>query len=195
MTDWKYLRKHWEKKYLGLPTAVGRVADGNFNYITDRIRGLAHGWGENLLSCAGRDVLRKANAQAVPTYPMSCFRLTAPICKKTKTYISNFWWGSSVDSHKLHWQRWTKLTRSKGEGGMGSRDMPLFNQAMLGKQGWRLLTRPNSLCARVLKGKYYPNEDFLSTNKNKKLRNLASHPAWSESTCQGPDQESRTWKY
>jgi hypothetical protein len=48
-----------------------------------------------------------------------------------KTYISNFWWGSSVDSHKLHWQRWSKLSSPKGNGGMGFRDMPLFNQAML----------------------------------------------------------------
>jgi hypothetical protein len=38
---------------------------------------------------------------------------------------------------------------------------------MLGKQGWRLLTRPESLCARVLKGKYFPNSSFLLTNRKK----------------------------
>jgi len=156
------------ERYLGLPTAVGKVADGTFNYVTDRIRGMANGWSENLLSCAGREVLLKANAQAVPTYPMSCFKLPAPICNKMRTYISNFWWGSSIDSHKIHWQRWTKLTRSKGKSGLGFRDMPLFNQAMLGKQGWRLLMRPDSLCAKVLKGKYYADGDFLNATKKRK---------------------------
>ncbi|KAH1107407.1 hypothetical protein J1N35_011175 [Gossypium stocksii] len=36
--------------------------------------------------------------------------------------------------------------------------------------GWRLITYPNSLLARVLKAKYYPSTDFL----NARLRNLPS---------------------
>jgi hypothetical protein len=32
---------------------------------------------------------------------------------------------------------------------------------MLAKQGWRLLTDPSSLCARVLKAKYYSDTDVL----------------------------------
>jgi hypothetical protein len=48
---------------------------------------------------------------------------------------------------------------------MGFRDFSLFNQAMLGKQGWRLLMRPGSLCAKVMRGKYYPNGDFLTATK------------------------------
>jgi hypothetical protein len=36
-----------------------------------------------------------------------------------------------------------------------------FNEALLAKQGWRLLINPQSLVARILKAKYYPNKDFL----------------------------------
>ena len=31
------------EKYLGLPTAVGRVVDGTFNYVPDHIRNFVNG--------------------------------------------------------------------------------------------------------------------------------------------------------
>ncbi|KAJ0017107.1 hypothetical protein Pint_10781 [Pistacia integerrima] len=50
---------------------------------------------------------------------------------------------------------------SKSNGGLGFRDLELFNLAMLAKQGWRLLHYPNSFAARVLSVKYYPEGYFL----------------------------------
>jgi hypothetical protein len=99
---------------------------------------------------------------------MSCFKLPSVACRKLTTAVSNYWWGSSLDNHKIHWQSLEKLTRSKEQGGMGFRDFNLFNKAMLGKQGWRLMTRPDSLCARVLKGKYFHLCDFLSATKKRR---------------------------
>lgn len=44
---------------------------------------------------------------------------------------------------------------------MGFRDLHSFNLAMLAKQVWRLIDEPESLCARVLRAKYYPSGDIL----------------------------------
>ncbi|CAD6264269.1 unnamed protein product [Miscanthus lutarioriparius] len=54
---------------------------------------------------------------------------------------------------------------------MGFRDQLLFNKAMLGKRGWRLTTRPDSLCAKVLKGCYFHDDDFPSCTRKQR----ASH--------------------
>jgi len=50
----------------------------------------------------------------------------------------------------------------KCRGGMGFRDLHSFNLAMLAKQVWRLLSAPDSLCARVLRARYYPDGRLLN---------------------------------
>jgi hypothetical protein len=52
----------------------------------------------------------------------------------------------------------------KDKGGMGFHDLQKFNQALLARQAWRLLVRPDSLCARIMKAKYYPNGTLLDTS-------------------------------
>jgi hypothetical protein len=46
---------------------------------------------------------------------------------------------------------------------MGFRDFGVFNQALLARQAWRLIEIPDSLCARLLKARYYPNGNLLDT--------------------------------
>jgi hypothetical protein len=44
---------------------------------------------------------------------------------------------------------------------MGFRDFHLFNQALLARQAWSLIEKPDSLCARFLKARYFPNGKLL----------------------------------
>ena len=48
-------------------------------------------------------------------------------------------------------------------GGMGFRDIELFNLALLARQAWRLIEFPDSLCAQVLRAKYYPSGNITDT--------------------------------
>jgi hypothetical protein len=155
------------EKYLGLPTIVGRSTKDCFEAIPTKIHGLMNGWGAKQLSCAAQETLIKSVAQAVPTYSMSCSILAPATCQKIKTATSNYWWSSGVDKRGLHWRNWPDMCVPKAEGGLGFRDTKLFNIAMLGKQGWRLMVNPESLCARVLKGKYYHSKDFMTATKKK----------------------------
>ena len=96
---------------------------------------------------------------------VSYFQIPVSTCHKQRQMIAYFWWGREGGNKKLHWRSWECLSAPKSLGGLGFRDLVLFNQAMLGRQCWRLLTEPDYLCARVLKGRYFPNGDFWDAPK------------------------------
>ena len=134
-----------------------------FQPTKERLAKRMTGWSEKYMSSGGNVVLIKAVAQAIPTYVMGIFKLPAGYCEDYMKMIRNFWWGYEPDQRKIHWIAWEKMMLPKHMGGMGFRDMKLFNQALLARQAWRLVAYPDSLCARVLKAKYFPNGELIDT--------------------------------
>lgn len=65
--------------------------------------------------------------------------------------------------------KWKKFAESKSQGGLGFRDLEVFNKALLAKQVWRLLQNPESLAGQVLKAKYFLSNNIL-------IAKLGSHP-------------------
>jgi hypothetical protein len=152
-------------KYLGQPTIIGRSKNQVFNFIQDKVWKKLKGWKENNLSYAGRGTLIKVVAQAIPTYLMSIFLIPKNLCNQMESMMSRFWWGSNVDQRKIHWINWKKTCKQKNLGGMGFRDLRAFNEALLAKQGWRIITEPHSLMAKTLKAKYFPSCKFLQAKQ------------------------------
>lgn len=62
-----------DSKYLGLPSLIGKSKKTVFNFLKDRVWDRIEGWHTKLLSKAGKSVLIRSVAQAVPSYCMSCF--------------------------------------------------------------------------------------------------------------------------
>ncbi|GAU51235.1 hypothetical protein TSUD_412370 [Trifolium subterraneum] len=148
-------------KYLGLPVAFGRSKKVIFSLAIDRVWKKLKGWKENFLSRAGKELLIKAVAQAVPNYIMSCYKLPDGTCQEIEAMLAKFWWGSKEDKRKTHWMSWERLSRTKQKGGMGFRGFKEFNKALLGKHCWRLMQEKDSLLERVFKSRYYPRNSFL----------------------------------
>nr|XP_040258536.1 uncharacterized protein LOC109764695 [Aegilops tauschii subsp. strangulata] len=145
----------FEDKYLGLPTPEGRMSRGKFQNLQSRLLKRIIAWGDTL-SLAGKETMIKAIAQAIPTYVMGVFKLLMSVCDDLNRMVRNFWWGASEGKRKTHWLAWPKILAHKTQGGLGFRDFRAFNQALLARQAWRLLINPHSLCAQVLKARYYP---------------------------------------
>ncbi|XP_019178261.1 PREDICTED: uncharacterized protein LOC109173479 [Ipomoea nil] len=151
-------------RYLGLPSFLGRNKSATFCYIEQRIRERIGGWQQRLLSRAGKEVLLKSIAQALPIFTMSVFYLPQRLCDTLERLFNRYWWGGGggSTSRGIHWLSWHRLCVPKAKGGLGFKRLHEFNIALLAKQGWRLLIYPNSLVSRLLRAKYYPNNSFLN---------------------------------
>ncbi|CAL2238950.1 unnamed protein product [Prunus armeniaca] len=149
--------------YLGLPMVLDKKKGASFNHLKERLWKKLQTWKGKLLSGAGKEILIKVVAQAIPIYTMSCFLLPKYVCEDLNKLVAQFWWNSSTENKKIHWMAWDKLCAPKEKGGLGFRNLHAFNLALLAKQGWRLLQNLDSLITRVLKAKYFPNHSFLET--------------------------------
>ena len=98
---------------------------------------------------------------------MSVFKLPKGVCKTITDEIAGCWWGDGEEKKKMHWFAWWKMCVPKKKGGLGFRDLHSFNLALLAKQCWRLIQNPDSLCARVLSAKYYPEGNILKAGPKK----------------------------
>ena len=168
----------FEDKYLGLPTPDGRMSKGKFQNLQAKLLKRLMQWGDGFLAQTGREVLITSVAQAPPTYIMGIFKLPYSVCDDLTALVRAFYWGANAGQRKVHWKAWPCLQQPKDKGGLGFRDFRIFNQALLARQAWRLLFRPDSLCARLLKSKYYPNgnlEDTVFTGNASPTRTTISH--------------------
>lgn len=72
------------------------------------------------------------------------------------------------------WISWERLTLPKSAGGLGFREIEVFNDVLLAKHTWRLLKEPNSLLGQTLLNKYCKEKDIL--------------------TCHAPNSSSHGWR-
>jgi hypothetical protein len=153
----------FEEKYLGLPVPEGRMKKGKFKSSKGKFSKHVSDWCEKYMSSGAKEILIKSILQSVSTYAMGVYKFPMGLLDELEQIIRNFWWGDEQNKKRMHWMSWDKVTRPKAQGGIGFRNLRVFNQALLARQAWRLLHFPDSLCARLLKARYYPSGNLIDT--------------------------------
>ncbi|KAK6157019.1 hypothetical protein DH2020_011267 [Rehmannia glutinosa] len=121
-------------KYLGLPSISGRNKKELCSNIKDRIWQHIQSWDHHSLSKSGEEILIKSVLQAMPIYVMSCFRFPDTFIAELHSLIGTYWWDRKLGKKKIHWVSWKTLSTVKSAGGLGFKDLRIFNLAMLDKQ-------------------------------------------------------------
>ncbi|XP_048613351.1 uncharacterized protein LOC125587199 [Brassica napus] len=150
--------------YLGIPEDISGSKVRLFAFLKERLQNRVNGWTGRWLTRGRKEVLIKSILLALPTYVMSTLLLPLETCENLASAIAQFWWSSNPPKRGIHWVKWEQLCKSREEGGIGFRMIHEFNLAILGKQQWRLVQFPDSLLARVLRGRYFCFSSALRLN-------------------------------
>ncbi|KAL4318836.1 hypothetical protein GQ457_18G009110 [Hibiscus cannabinus] len=118
--------------YLGVPLLIGKNKYAAFGRYRDKMDTRVSKWSNLLLSFSGREVLIKSIAQAMPQYIMSCYLLPCSLVEEMSRSICRFWWSRKGSARGWPFVAWADLCMPKAAGGMGFKDLHLFNIALLG---------------------------------------------------------------
>ncbi|KAH1083350.1 hypothetical protein J1N35_023111 [Gossypium stocksii] len=96
---------------------------------------------------------------------MSVFLAPKGVIDDMQTKISRVWWSGKNRGQFWSMLSWKNLCYPKGMGGLGFRDLHLFNLALLGRKVWRLINNKYTLCYQVLSSKYFPDGNIFNFKK------------------------------
>lgn len=139
-----------------------------FGYLKDKASRHIQVWQAKHMSQAGKMVLIRNVAQAIPSYNMSFFLLPKSLFQELEQMLNNYLltFGTTVNQKGLNWLSWNNMSVSKSKGGLDFRNLYDFNIAFLGKHMWNFMQNTNSLTARVFKARYFPNSHMLKASKS-----------------------------
>ncbi|XP_026410885.1 uncharacterized protein LOC113306123 [Papaver somniferum] len=152
------------EKYLGLAFFIGRNKRVPFSNIVDKMKVNLDVWKEINLSEAGRTVIVKNVLNSILVYHMTSFKLPETTISSINSAQASFW-KRKKNNKGLHLISNNNLCGHKHDGGLGFRDMQLFNRAILVKSAWRLRIREDDAWFKARGAKYFSNGDFFNVEE------------------------------
>uniref|UniRef100_A0A2N9FWA0 Reverse transcriptase domain-containing protein n=1 Tax=Fagus sylvatica TaxID=28930 RepID=A0A2N9FWA0_FAGSY len=149
--------------YLGMPLGANFKSKIVWNSILEKMEGKLAGWKSLYLSKGGRLTLLKSTLSSLPTYYLSLFTIPINVANMKERIQHNFLWGSYGDGVNYHLVNWDIVCSLIYYGGLGVRNLVVFNKALLGKWLWRFGIEESKLWLRVIATKYGVNSGGWST--------------------------------
>ena len=133
--------------------------------LLERIHKRLAGWKINLLSLSGRVVLIKAVLMSLPVYFMSIAVLPTKTVFQIEKVMRQFLWGKIGKNRYLSMIAWKKVCAPLDEGGLGLRELQDFNQALILKVVWQLVSNKDKLWVHIMRAKYYPRAGIWAVQR------------------------------
>uniref|UniRef100_A0A2N9IF07 Reverse transcriptase zinc-binding domain-containing protein n=1 Tax=Fagus sylvatica TaxID=28930 RepID=A0A2N9IF07_FAGSY len=140
--------------YLGLPLGAKAKSKAIWDPILEKMERKLAGWQRMYLPKGGRVTLIKSTLSSLPTYYLSLFPIPSSVALRIDKIQRDFLWGGIGDGKRFHLINWHQVCQPLKFGGLGFRNIRIFNQALLGKWLWRYGTETDAFWRSIIFSKY-----------------------------------------
>lgn len=143
-------------KYLGCNIEVDGRSATKYQPLVEKVEKKVSSWHHLSLSHAGKILLINSILAVLSLNVLSTFLIPKKTVDNLNLIFARFLWSGSRDSRpgQFFWKSKKTLELPKGGGGLGIRNVHLFNKALLAKQVMRIHNSKQALISQILLSKY-----------------------------------------
>ncbi|XP_021845586.2 uncharacterized protein [Spinacia oleracea] len=125
-------------RYLGVPISSKKLKASDCDLLVEKMVAKIKVWSSRHISFAGRMQLVNSVLMSICVYWGQIFLLPKRITQKITAICRSFLWFGTYDESRPGSVGWDQLCNHKDQGGLGFRNISLWNQAAVGKLAWAI---------------------------------------------------------
>ncbi|CAO2832492.1 unnamed protein product [Amaranthus hypochondriacus] len=150
-------------KYLGIPLTAKRISTADCDTLVDKMTARISSWCSKSLSYAGRLQLVSSVLINICTYWCQLFILPKSVIRKINPICRSYLWHADSKNPLPSNVRWSDVCKKKKEGGLGLRNIEVWNEVAVGKLAWHIHHMSESLWVRWVHGVYTKGTTYVSS--------------------------------
>ncbi|XP_062102963.1 uncharacterized protein LOC133813953 [Humulus lupulus] len=147
-------------RYLGIPICSKRISSKECEILLEKMVQRIRVWSSRNISFAGRATLVNLVLLSIHVYWSQIVLLPKFVLKRVIAICRAFLWKGDYSSHAPGYVSWAKVCLPKNEGGLGFRQIQLWNIAAIGKYIWVVASKKDNLWVKWVHNVYIGEMDW-----------------------------------
>ncbi|GAU37021.1 hypothetical protein TSUD_207270 [Trifolium subterraneum] len=148
-------------KFLGIPVGANPRRKETWRPVVEAMSTRFSRWSGSHLTYGGRITLINSVLASLPLYFFSFFKASICVLNQLVSIQRNFLWGGGLEEKKMCWVKWDHVCLPRDLGGLGVKNLKLFNIALLSKWKWRCVNDSEAVWKEVLRHRYGHLSSFI----------------------------------
>ncbi|GJV73508.1 RNA-directed DNA polymerase, eukaryota, reverse transcriptase zinc-binding domain protein [Tanacetum coccineum] len=138
-------------RYLGVPLITKKICATDCKPLIDKVKSRVMDWRNKALSYSGRLQLIVSVLSTMQIYWASVFLLPKNVIYEINKVLKGFLWCQGKLTKGKAKVSWGNICKPKEQGGLGIKDLELWNEVLLVKQLWNVILNKNTLWVKWVK--------------------------------------------